>query len=32
MRLADSIDGEFEKALRLILDTRGRVVVTGMGK
>lgn len=31
-RLADTIDGEFERAVRLILDTRGRVVVTGMGK
>lgn len=31
-RLADSINGEFEKAVRLILGTRGRVVVTGMGK
>ncbi|WP_298435569.1 KpsF/GutQ family sugar-phosphate isomerase [Geobacter sp.] len=30
--LADSINGEFERAVRLILATRGRVVVTGMGK
>lgn len=30
--LADAIDGEFEKAVRLILSTKGRVVVTGMGK
>uniref|UniRef100_A0A831XMD3 KpsF/GutQ family sugar-phosphate isomerase n=1 Tax=Geobacter metallireducens TaxID=28232 RepID=A0A831XMD3_GEOME len=32
MALADSINGEFEQAVRLILSTRGRVVVTGMGK
>ncbi|SNB44797.1 SIS domain-containing protein [Geobacter sp. DSM 9736] len=32
MALADSINGEFEKAVRLILSSRGRVVVTGMGK
>jgi arabinose-5-phosphate isomerase len=31
-RLADSINGEFERAVRLVLATRGRVVVTGMGK
>lgn len=30
--LAESLDGEFEKAVRLILDSHGRVVVTGMGK
>ena len=30
--LADSIDGEFERAVTLILQSRGRVVVTGMGK
>lgn len=30
--LADRIDSEFEKAVRLILSSRGRVVVTGMGK
>lgn len=30
--LADAIDGEFERAVRLILSSRGRVVVTGMGK
>jgi arabinose-5-phosphate isomerase len=32
MALADSINGEFEKAVRQILATKGRVVVTGMGK
>ncbi len=30
--LAESLDGEFEKAVRMILDAHGRVVVTGMGK
>ncbi len=30
--LADAINGEFERAVRLILASRGRVVVTGMGK
>jgi arabinose-5-phosphate isomerase len=30
--LAESLDGEFEKAVRMILDAPGRVVVTGMGK
>jgi arabinose-5-phosphate isomerase len=32
LALADAINGEFERAVRLILDCRGRVVVTGMGK
>ena len=32
MALADSIDGEFERAVDLILASHGRVVVTGMGK
>jgi arabinose-5-phosphate isomerase len=32
MALADSIDGEFEQAVDLILASHGRVVVTGMGK
>lgn len=32
MALADSIDGAFEKAVELILASKGRVVVTGMGK
>ncbi|MBI1921687.1 MAG: KpsF/GutQ family sugar-phosphate isomerase [Geobacter sp.] len=31
-RLADAINGEFERAVRLILSSHGRVVVTGMGK
>jgi arabinose-5-phosphate isomerase len=30
--LANSINGEFERAVRLILASKGRVVVTGMGK
>ncbi len=30
--LADSLDGEFEKAVNLIIAAPGRVVVTGMGK
>lgn len=32
LALADSIDGEFERAVRMILASRGRVIVTGMGK
>ncbi|HEY6009396.1 MAG TPA: KpsF/GutQ family sugar-phosphate isomerase [Geobacteraceae bacterium] len=32
LALAEAINGEFERAVRLILDCRGRVVVTGMGK
>jgi arabinose-5-phosphate isomerase len=32
LALADAINGDFERAVRLILATRGRVVVTGMGK
>lgn len=30
--LADSINGEFERAVDMILASQGRVVVTGMGK
>ena len=30
--LADSIDSAFEQAVRMILASRGRVIVTGMGK
>jgi arabinose-5-phosphate isomerase len=30
--LADSLDGDFERAVNLILESTGRVVVTGMGK
>jgi arabinose-5-phosphate isomerase len=32
LALADSINGEFERAVDLILASNGRVVVTGMGK
>jgi arabinose-5-phosphate isomerase len=32
MALAESLDGEFERAVDLILVSHGRVVVTGMGK
>ena len=32
MALADSINGEFERAVDMILASHGRVVVTGMGK
>jgi arabinose-5-phosphate isomerase len=32
LALADSIDGEFEQVVELILAAKGRVVVTGMGK
>jgi arabinose-5-phosphate isomerase len=32
LALADSINGEFERAVELILASHGRVVVTGMGK
>ncbi len=32
MSLAESINGEFERAVELILASKGRVVVTGMGK
>jgi arabinose-5-phosphate isomerase len=30
--LVDCVDEQFEKAIRMILDCKGRVVVTGMGK
>lgn len=30
--LADSLDGSFEQAVRMILASKGRVIVTGMGK
>ena len=30
--LVDRIDGEFERAIQLLFECRGRVVVTGMGK
>ncbi len=32
LTLADAINGAFEEAVRLILASKGRVVVTGMGK
>jgi arabinose-5-phosphate isomerase len=32
LSLADSLNGEFERAVELILASKGRVVVTGMGK
>ena len=32
LALADSINGEFERAVDMILASHGRVVVTGMGK
>ena len=32
LALVERLDGRFEHALRLLLDCRGRVVVTGMGK
>jgi arabinose-5-phosphate isomerase len=32
LALADAINGEFKRAVELILASRGRVVVTGMGK
>ncbi len=32
LALADAINGEFERAVDLILSSHGRVVVTGMGK
>lgn len=30
--LVDKLDGEFEKAVKLINDSQGRVILTGMGK
>ena len=30
--LVDRVDGRFDRAVRLLLDCRGRVIVTGMGK
>lgn len=32
LNLIDSIDGEFVKAVKVILNSKGRVVFTGMGK
>ena len=31
-RVAGSLDNNFEKAVRIILDTRGKVIVIGLGK
>jgi len=31
-RVRDRLDTEFERAVRLILDSKGRVVITGIGK
>ncbi|MGA7159739.1 MAG: KpsF/GutQ family sugar-phosphate isomerase [Bacteroidota bacterium] len=30
--LADKIDGSFERAVRIILEAKGRIVITGVGK
>lgn len=32
LALVDRVDGRFDHAVRLLLDCRGRVIVTGMGK
>jgi arabinose-5-phosphate isomerase len=32
LALVDRLDGRFEQAVRLLLECRGRVIVTGMGK
>jgi len=32
LALVDRVDGAFERAIRLLLECRGRVIVTGMGK
>ena len=32
LRLVDTIDPEFERAIELLFACRGRVIVTGMGK
>ena len=32
LALIDRLDGRFEEAVRILLDCRGRVLVTGMGK
>jgi arabinose-5-phosphate isomerase len=32
LRLVDTIDGDFERAIEILFECRGRVVVTGMGK
>src|SRR6187401_1143914 len=30
--LADSLDAEFEKAVQLLLDCKGKLIVSGLGK
>ncbi len=32
LALMDRLDGRFERAIRMLLECRGRVIVTGMGK
>ena len=32
LSLVDRVNGQFERAVQLLLDCRGRVIVTGMGK
>lgn len=32
LQLADTLDGEFESAVHLILSAKGRVIISGMGK
>ncbi|MPY89857.1 MAG: KpsF/GutQ family sugar-phosphate isomerase, partial [Luteitalea sp.] len=32
LRLVDRLNSQFERAVQLILDCRGRIIVTGMGK
>src|SRR5262245_51488361 len=32
LRLVDTIDRDFERAIEVLFDCRGRVIVTGMGK
>jgi arabinose-5-phosphate isomerase len=32
LRLVDTIDGDFERAVETLFECRGRVIVTGMGK
>ena len=32
LALVDRLDDRFEQAVRILLDCRGRVIVTGMGK
>ena len=32
LRLVDTIDGDFERAIEALFECRGRVLVTGMGK